>query len=98
MDYISKTQNKVLMAQARESLRGLWGLAIGTIVVYFIISIAVGFVPFIGWLVSILITGPMSVGLCIFSLSISRKQNPQLSQIFLTSYHLGILRLYEARK
>ena len=78
MDCISKTQNKELMAQARESLRGLWGLAIGTRVVYSIIFVAAGYLPFI----STIISGPMSVGLIIFSLAISRKQNPQLSQIF----------------
>ena len=82
MGCISKTQNKELMAQARESLRGLWGLAIGTIVVYYLICIAVGYVPFAGNLISLIISGPMSVGMVIFSLSISRKQNPQFSQIF----------------
>ncbi len=82
MGCISKTKNEELMAQARESLRGLWGLAIGTIVVYYLICIAVGYVPFAGNLISLIISGPMSVGMVIFSLSISRKQNPQFSQIF----------------
>ena len=79
MAYLSKTQNKVLMAQARESLRGIWGLAIAAVVIYNIIVIVVGV---IGNIISILITGPMVVGLIIFSLAISRKQDPQLSQIF----------------
>lgn len=82
MAYLSKTQNKVLMAQARESLRSIWGLAIGAIVIYYVIVIVVGFVPVVGSIISILITGPMVVGLIVFSLAISRKQNPQLSQIF----------------
>lgn len=32
------TQNLILMQMARESLKGKWGLAIGTFVVYMIIS------------------------------------------------------------
>jgi uncharacterized membrane protein len=82
MDYISKTSNKVLMAQARESLRGVWGLAIGTIAVYFIILLVIELIPFAGGIAVLLITGSMQVGLNTFSLAISRKQNPQFSQIF----------------
>jgi uncharacterized membrane protein len=36
----------------------------------------------IGWIISIIITGPMVVGLCVFSLSISRREDPHFSQIF----------------
>jgi len=82
MDYISRTPNKVLMMQAREALRGVWGLAIGTSVVYFVIFAVLGSIPGVGNLISILISGSMSVGLIIFSLAISRKQNPEFSQIF----------------
>ena len=76
------TENRVLMAQARDSLRGNWGLAIGTTVVYWIIAVAVGFVPIIGQLISFLITGPLMLGFCIFFLSLSRNQNAALSQLF----------------
>ena len=37
METLSQTENRELMTQARESLRGNWGLAIGTLVVYYII-------------------------------------------------------------
>ena len=82
MDYISKTSNELLRAQARESLRGVWGLAIGTSVVYFIILFALQHIPFGGSLVLLLIAGPMQVGIIIFSLALSRKQNPHFTQIF----------------
>ena len=76
------TANRDLMAQARESLRGKWGLAIGTIVVAQIILIGAQFVPYIGRIGFYVIAGPMDVGLCIFALALSRNQNPQLPQIF----------------
>jgi uncharacterized membrane protein len=82
MANISKTENRTLMQEARASLKGLWGLAAGAFLVFLVIILGVQMIPRIGWLISLLITGPMSVGICIFSLAISRKQNPQFSQIF----------------
>lgn len=90
MAYPVRTDNKTLMYQARESLSGLWGLAIGTFVIYMLVFIGVEMIPIAGWLISILITGPMSVGACIFSLAVARKQNPQLSQIFYGFKKFGI--------
>jgi uncharacterized membrane protein len=77
-----KTENVVLMQMARESLKGKWGLAIGTLVVYIIISVALQIIPYVGPIVSLLISGPFSLGLAYFSLSISRNQNAKLEQIF----------------
>jgi uncharacterized membrane protein len=39
-------------------------------------------IPVVGWIISILIGGPMSIGIAIFTLSVSRKQDAQLAQIF----------------
>lgn len=77
-----KTENVVLMKMARESLKGFWGLAIGTFLLYIIITGAIQFIPFIGLFASLLISGPMALGIAIFSLSISRNQEPALEQIF----------------
>lgn len=80
-----KTENVVLMRMARESLRGKWGLAIGTFVVYLIIigsvQVATQFFPLSG-LLSLLIAGPLVLGWSIFALSISRNQEARLEQIF----------------
>jgi uncharacterized membrane protein len=77
-----KTENVVLMQMARESLKGKWGLAIGTLVVYIIISVALQIIPYVGPIASLIISGPFSLGLAYFSLSISRNQNAKLEQIF----------------
>ncbi|EPR68350.1 DUF975 family protein [Cyclobacterium qasimii] len=79
------TENVALMKMARESLKGNWGLAIGTFLVYYIIM---GFLqgmaeyyPMIG-LGTLIITGPMVLGLSLFSLTIARNQYARLQQIF----------------
>ena len=82
MDSLSRTANRDLMAQARESLRGRWLLAIGTIVVFELIMIAVQMIPKTGGIGGVIITGPMSVGLAIFALALSRGQEARLPQIF----------------
>jgi uncharacterized membrane protein len=77
-----KTENAVLMKQARESLVGTWGLAIGTFLVYMVILMAVQSIPKAGGLISLLITGPMTLGMVIFSLALSRKQEVKLELVF----------------
>ena len=77
-----KTENVVLMRMARESLTGKWGLAIGTFVIYIIIVGAVNIVPVAGIIGSLIISGPMNLGIIIFSLSLSRNQEARLEQIF----------------
>jgi len=81
-----QTENATLMRMARESLVGKWGLAIGAFVLYFLIVGAVQIIPYIGWIGSLLITGPMVLGLVIFSLALSRGQEFKLEQI-LEGFH-----------
>ncbi|MEI9935004.1 MAG: DUF975 family protein [Ferruginibacter sp.] len=77
-----KTENVVLMKHARESLSGKWPLAIGTFVVYYLINGCVQSIPFAGIVGSLLIGGPMLVGVAVFSLSLSRNTYPRFEQIF----------------
>jgi uncharacterized membrane protein len=79
---LSLTDNKVLMAKARKSLEGHWGLAVGTFVVYLLLLVAIEYTPKVGWIISALISGPMAIGIASFSLYISREQNAKLEQIF----------------
>ena len=75
-------ENKELMAEARESLSGNWGLAIGTFLVYGIIISSLQFIPTVGPVLVLFIAGPMLVGISMFSLSLSRGENARLEQIF----------------
>lgn len=71
-----QTENKILMRQARESLKGKWGLAIGTCIVY---GLVLTVIPLLG---PLLLSGPMAVGMATFALAISRTQEARLDQIF----------------
>jgi uncharacterized membrane protein len=70
---------------ARKSLKDKWGLAIGTFVVYMLIIGAIQttteFFPLVGLLL-LAISGPMALGIAIFSINISRNQDARLEQIF----------------
>ena len=76
------TPNAELMARARAKLAGLWGLAIGVVVVYYLIAMAASFVPILSSIVPLIITGPFSVGLAIFFLAIVRGTQPQFGMLF----------------
>jgi uncharacterized membrane protein len=85
-----KTENVVLMKMALESLKGKWGLAIGTFVVYMLIICVPQIIPILGPIAILIITGPMVLGLTIFFLSISRNQEAKLEQIFEGFNNFGI--------
>jgi uncharacterized membrane protein len=76
------TENSILMQQARETLDGRWSLAVGTFFIYFAVTVAIQYLPHIGDLVSLVLSGPMTLGLTIFCLALSRNRDPQSSQIF----------------
>lgn len=77
-----KTENVVLMRMARESLQGKWDVAIGTIVVYLIITGVVQLIPFVGVFIGLIINGAIALGLALFSLAISRNHQPKVEQLF----------------
>ncbi len=76
------TSNAELMARARDSLRGRWGLAIGTYVVYMILVGFISSVPIAGSIAMIIVGGPFVCGLAIFSLAFVRNENARMEQIF----------------
>jgi uncharacterized membrane protein len=83
MAEIKVIENKVLMQQAREALKGKWGLAAGTYFVFILINVGLEFIrpQAIGGVLSLIISGPLKFGLAVFFLAISRDQVPQLSQL-----------------
>jgi uncharacterized membrane protein len=85
-----KTENVVLMKQAREALKGKWGLAIGVVVVYILLVGAIQVIPVIGAIGSLIIGGPLVLGVATFALSLSRNQNPRFEQMFEGFNRFGI--------
>lgn len=76
------TGNRALMIQARESLRGHWGVAVGANAIYMIFMIFFQCIPRVGWIGALIIGGPYLLGWSVFFLSLSRKQEARLAQLF----------------
>jgi len=67
-----------LMTAAREDLNGNWGIAIGLYLIYFLIAMVAGVVPF----ASLLIAGPFTLGVVTFFLDITRNGNADIGRLF----------------
>ena len=74
--------NKDLMAKARVSLSGRWGISIAVFIIFFLISTGFGLIPGIGWIFQLLIEGPLCVGIYFFVLNLIREKEIGLSQLF----------------
>jgi len=83
-------ENSKIMKEAYASLTGKWALAIGGNLLAALISIAVAGV---GWLMvgedwganitSLIFAPPLAIGMTIFSLNISRDNNPEIDNLFI---------------
>ena len=83
------THNRDLMRLARESLRGRWGFGVGVSLLYMAISAGCGFLPFLGSIASLLITGPLVVGFTLVFLNVARRQTAEVGQLFYGFQHFG---------
>ncbi len=81
-DFSMLTHNRDLLQRAKASLQNNWGSAIGIFLLYFIISYAIGSIPLIGNVAPFIISGPFSLGLCLFFLSLVRKSETKINQLF----------------
>lgn len=78
------TPNKLLMEQARESLKGKWGVNVLVAFVYIFISLLLPVKPLtVATLTKIVIMSPLWLGLAMFYLAFSRGENPKFSYFFI---------------
>lgn len=70
------------MANARDSLMGIWGLSIGAQIVYILVFFVVSLFPVVGIIATYVMAGPMAVGAVRFTLSVSRREKPRIGQLF----------------
>ena len=75
-------ENSELRSLSRDQLRGKWSLPIGLCFVTYLIIGAPGSVPFIGSIASLILSGPMLLGLMIFFLKLTRNQEISFSMGF----------------
>lgn len=71
---------------AKESLRGSWGIAIGILVLAWLILTVgggvVGWIPLLGWIAMLLLTGPLYTGVAWVYLAISRREQVDVAYMF----------------
>lgn len=70
------------MKEARESLKGKWGLAVGTFLLYIVITGVLSKFKNVGPIISLIVSGPFMLGIAMFSLSIARGKVAELEQLF----------------
>lgn len=76
------TANRDLMLQAREALKGKWGLAVVGNLIYLALMSVGQFIPLVGHFSSLIVGGPLLLGATYFFLALSRRQEAAFSQIF----------------
>ncbi len=79
---IAETPNAELQRRAREALRGKWWPSVGLGVIYIVLTSGASSVPRIGWLISLLISGPLTLGLCFYFLGLARRKSLQVGVLF----------------
>lgn len=76
-------ENAEITRRARASLEGRWGLAIGVTLVYGLLTnLPSSASEDIGWLVELLIEGPLQVGIATFFLNLTRNRPAEFPQLF----------------
>jgi len=74
--------NSNLRYNSRQALTGNWWPCVGLTLVYLIISFLLGLIPFFGGIVSLVISGPIQLGLTIFYVSFIRSTEPDFNKFF----------------
>ena len=76
------TPNGRLTEQARELLRGKWGLPIGFSLLLILLIMAAGMLPCVGDIGSLILGGPLQLGGIIFYMTFARRGNAVLGMLF----------------
>ena len=80
MGYI---ENKELMSRARNSLKGQWGVGIAACLLYLLFTqLPSSIILFFGAIATLIITGPLMVGLSRIFLNLSRSRVAEIGQLF----------------
>lgn len=75
-------ENLQLMTNARETLRGRWGDAIAACIVFWAILVILNVIPVIGGIASLVISGPLSLGLYLFFIPYVKGEAPRIAVLF----------------
>jgi uncharacterized membrane protein len=90
-------ENSLLRADAREQLRGKWGIAILLFIIFAFAPSIASFIPipFFNIIVSFIVTGPLTLGYIFCYMQLVRNEPFRIEDIFEGFKHFGIsLKLY----
>ncbi|MGE5581873.1 MAG: DUF975 family protein [Bacillota bacterium] len=73
--------NFELRAIAREKLKGKWLYAVLVCLIAGVLS-SFGCIPVIGFIITLLISGPLALGMAKYFLKLRRDENPELADLF----------------
>ena len=76
------SMNSELRLKARTQLKGNWGTPILVCFLYFVIACVASVVPVLGGIISLLITGPLMIGLILFAIRFARDEKPEVGVLF----------------
>ncbi|WP_274361815.1 DUF975 family protein [Paenibacillus thermotolerans] len=74
--------NSEIRAIARANLKGFWGISILVCFLYAVIMGVLGYIPIVGAIAALLLSGAFSYGLYSFFLQQTRGQQPELGVLF----------------
>jgi uncharacterized membrane protein len=77
-----KTSVKEILSNSERSLSGKWGQAIMATLLYLICAVGVSLVPFVGTVLSVIISGPLSLGISGFFLRLIQGNDSPPTSIF----------------
>lgn len=74
--------NYILRGNARAQLKGNWGIPILVCFLNFLILFVISMIPFVGGLITAVLTGPFMVGIVMFSLKFKRGEKSGVTLLF----------------
>lgn len=87
-----RTSNVELRAQARRTLAGKWGPAVGITLIWIVIQQVMGFIPILGLIAVLCCTGPLMLGYHEYFLRLVRGAEPLVGNLFsgFSNFVLGL--------
>ena len=76
------TPNKELINRSLNALSGKWLLAVGTVLVYLILTGSLQAIPTLGPVIGLVTSGPFALGLILFFKKMTYQEEARLEQIF----------------
>jgi uncharacterized membrane protein len=75
-------ENQELMTNARAALNGRWGDAIVACIVYAVIVFIINVIPWLGTIASLVVSGPMTLGLYLFFIPFTKGETQRVGVLF----------------